>query len=117
MMQIWQKQHPNSHAKGYYEFVGTKARSRVIFRFNINSFRNGYKISDLLKMDLSIYAIKVGRSSIESLNVNKELGVNVSVVPRDNPSYEGVSENESVAVNNQMLDVFDVLLAGVEAND
>lgn len=105
------------HAKGYYEFVGTKARSRVIFRFNINSFRNGYKISDLLKMDFSIYAIKVGRSSIESLNVNKELGVNVSVVPRDNPSYEGVSENESVAVNNQMLDVFDVLLAGVEAND
>lgn len=25
------------HAKGYYEFVGTKGRSRVILRFNINS--------------------------------------------------------------------------------
>lgn len=47
------------HAKGYYEFVGTKGRSRVILRFNINSFRNSYTISDLLKMDLSIYAIKV----------------------------------------------------------
>lgn len=42
------------HAKGYYEFVGTKGRSRVILRFNINAFRNSYTISDLLKMDLSI---------------------------------------------------------------
>ena len=38
------------HAKGYYEFVGTKGKSRVILRFNINSFRNSYTISDLLKM-------------------------------------------------------------------
>lgn len=105
------------HAKGYYEFIGTKGRSRVIFRFNINSFRNGYKISDLLKMDLSIYAIKVGRSSIENLDVNKELGVNISVVPKDNPTYEETTESEYVVVDNQVLDVFDVLLAGVEAND
>ena len=42
------------NAKGYYEFVGTKARSRVVLRFNINAFRNSYTISDLLKMDLSI---------------------------------------------------------------
>lgn len=49
------------NAKGYYEFVGTKGNSRVILRFNINSFRNGYTISDLLKMDLSVYAIKVGK--------------------------------------------------------
>lgn len=70
------------HAKGYYEFVGTKGRSRVILRFNINSFRNSYTISDLLKMDLSIYAIKVGRTSLENLNVNKELGMKVSLIPR-----------------------------------
>lgn len=46
------------NAKGYYEFVGTKGKSKVILRFNINSFKNGYTISDLLKMNLSIYAIK-----------------------------------------------------------
>ena len=46
-------------------------------------------ISDLLKMDLSIYAIKVGRTSIANLNVNKELGMDISVVPRDNPDYDG----------------------------
>ncbi len=105
------------HAKGYYEFVGTKSRSRVILRFNINSFRNGYTISDLLKMDLSIYAIKVGRTSLENLNVNKELGMNVSIIPKDNPSYESATETEDTASRNPILDVFDVLLAGVEAND
>lgn len=105
------------HAKGYYEFVGTKGRSRVILRFNINSFRNGYTISDLLKMDLSIYAIKVGRTSLENLNVNKELGMNVSIIPRDNPSYENNAETEDASSNSPILDVFDVLLAGVEAND
>ena len=103
------------HAKGYYEFVGTKGRSRVILRFNINSFRNGYTISDLLKMDLSIYAIKVGRTALENLNVNKELGMNISLVPKDNPSYDGISETEDTTSNNLILDVFDVLLAGVEA--
>lgn len=105
------------HAKGYYEFVGTKGKSRIILRFNNNSFKNGYTISDLLKMDLSIYAIKVGRTSLENLNVNKELGMNVSILPKDNPSYEPSEETDNAALNSPILDVFDVLLAGVEAND
>lgn len=105
------------HAKGYYEFVGTKGRSRVILRFNINSFRNSYTISDLLKMDLSIYAIKVGRTSLENLNVNKELGMKVSLIPKDNPSYEPNADAEEAAAISPTLDVFDVLLAGVEADD
>ena len=104
------------HAKGYYEFVGTRGKSRVILRFNINSFRNSYTISDLLKMDLSIYAIKVGRTSLENLNVNKELGMNVSVIPKDNPSYEQNSDTEESSKDSPVLDVFDVLLAGVEAD-
>lgn len=105
------------NAKGYYEFVGTKGRSRVILRFNINSFRNSYTISDLLKMDLSIYAIKVGRTSLDNLNVNKELGMKVSIIPKDNPSYEPSNETEESTVSSPVLDVFDVLLAGVEADD
>lgn len=105
------------HAKGYYEFVGTKGRSRVILRFNINSFRNSYTISDLLKMDLSIYAIKVGRTSLENLNVNKELGMKVSLIPKDNPSYEPNADTEEAAATSPTLDVFNVLLAGVEADD
>lgn len=105
------------HAKGYYEFVGTKGKSRVILRFNINSFRNSYTISDLLKMDLSVYAIKVGRTYLENLNVNKELGMKVSLIPKDNPSYEQNTDTEESSDTSPLLDVFDVLLAGVEADD
>ena len=105
------------NAKGYYEFVGTKARSRVVLRFNINAFRNSYTISDLLKMDLSIYAIKVGKTAIENLNVNKELRMDVSILPKDNPSYEESTEEDNDTSKDAILDVFDVLLAGVEADD
>ena len=105
------------NAKGYYEFVGTKGRSKVVLRFNINSFKNGYTISDLLKMNLSIYAIKVGRTTLDKLNVSKELDMDVSFIPKDNPSY--LDENKPEEENNgrKILDVFDVLLAGVESDD
>ena len=105
------------HAKGYYEFVATKGKSRVILRFNINSFRNSYTLSDLLKMNLSIYAIKVGRTTLDMLNVNKELGMNVSIIPKDNPSYTPGNQVDEPDAHSQALDVFDVLLAGVEADD
>lgn len=105
------------NAKGYYEFVGTKGKSKVILRFNINSFKNGYTISDLLKMNLSIYAIKVGRTTLDMLNVSKELEMDVSIIHKDNPSYEERNEVEDDITSQKILDVFDVLLAGVEAVD
>lgn len=105
------------NAKGYYEFVGTKNNSKVILRFNINSFRNGYTIADLLKMYLAIYAIKVGRTTLNMLDVNKELDMKVSIIPKDNPSYEADSEGDNPTTTDKMLDVFDVLLAGVETDD
>lgn len=62
-------------------------------------------------------AIKVGRTSLENLNVNKELGMKVSLIPKDNPSYEPNADAEEAAATSPTLDVFDVLLAGVEADD
>ena len=105
------------NAKGYYEFVGTKGKSKVILRFNINSFKNGYTISDLLKMHLSIYAIKVGRTTLDMLNVSKELDMDVSIIPKDNPSYADEEATEEKNNGHRAADVFDVLLAGVEADD
>ncbi len=104
-------------AKGYYEFVGTKNKSKIILRFNINSFKNGYTISDLLKMNLCIYAIKVGKTTIEKLKVNKELDMENSVFTKDNPSYREEEPVEKVDTANRLLDVYDVLFAGVESND
>lgn len=104
-------------AKGYYEFVGKKNKSTVIFRFNMKSFKNNYKVTDLLRMDISIYAIKVGKSSIDQLNFNNEFDIQTTT--KDNPSYS--RKTSSTTENNKdtakLLDVYDVLLAGVEVND
>lgn len=103
------------NAKGYYEFVGIKEGKKEIFRFNIKSFKNNYKAPDLLKMDIVIYAIKVGKSSIEQLNFNSEFEIDNVISRKDNPVYQKNEVKESNEIDNEPLDVYDVLLAGVEA--
>ena len=101
--------------KGYYEFVGTSGQKKVILRFNINSFKNNYKITDLLKMDLSIYAIKVGITSIDKLNFNNELDIDLTG-KKDNPSYRKDDSFNGKRKSSLQLEVYDVLLAGVETD-
>ena len=104
-------------AKGYYEFIGTNDKETVIFRFNIKSFKNNYKVTDLLKMDVSIYALKVGTSSIDKLDLNSELDIDSSFGVKDNPTYR---KQDKVIINPDLhkpLDVYDVLLTGVESDD
>lgn len=106
------------NAKGYYEFVGEKNDDRVIFRFNIESFKNNYKVTDLMKMDVVIYAIKVGKSSIEKLNINNEFEIEGNMLKEDNPDYENLKKmSDSTNEDEKEVDVYDVLLAGVEVND
>lgn len=104
------------HAKGYYELLGIRGKNKVVFRFNINSFKNGYTINDLLKMDLCIYAIKVGKTTIDKLNVKEELGMEYNTYSKTNPSYEEEIVKEEKH-DDKLLDVYDVLLAGVEYCD
>lgn len=105
--------------KGYYEFIGEKENECIVLRFNINSFKNNYKISDLLKMDLTIYAIKVGKTSLGQLNINNELSLDENLtIKKDNPSYSKTDVRESSNIDvDAELEVFDVLLAGVEKHD
>lgn len=105
------------NAKGYYEFVGICNKKNVIFRFNIKSFKNNYKATDLQKMDISIYAIKVGKSSIEKLNFNNEFEIEENFSRKDNPEYQRKEKEPEDKSNTEELDVFDVLLAGVEVDD
>lgn len=105
------------NAKGYYEFIGTSEDKKVIFRFNIKSFKNNYKAADLQKMDISIYAIKVGTSTIEKLNFNNEFEIEDNYSRKDNPEYEKKEKEKKDETIKENLPVFDVLLAGVEAND
>lgn len=107
--------------KGYFEFVGEKGDEKVILRFNINAFKNNYKISDLLKMNLSIYGIKVGKTTLEKLNINNELNLDEKItLGKDNPSYvedKDKDKDEEQEDKKKELDVYDVLLAGVEKDD
>lgn len=68
-----------------------------------------------MKMDIAIYAIKVGRTALSNLNFNKEFDLE-ETVKVDNPSYtkEDIIPEEN---DNSVVDVYDVLLAGVEIND
>lgn len=106
------------NAKGYYEFIGSKGNSQVVLRFNIKSFKNNYMISDLLKMNLSIFAIKVGDTTLEMLDINNELNLDLPKLTVDNPNYQ---ENDNLSDEKKnpqkKLPVFDVLLAGVESDD
>lgn len=107
-------------AKGYFEFIGEKDSKKVIFRFNIKSFKNNYKVTDLLKMDVSIFAIKVGTSSLDKLDIYNELDVDASITSvKDNPNYQKNNTLEQLesTKTNQLLDVYDVLLTGVELDD
>lgn len=104
-------------AKGYYEFVGNNNLERVIFRFNIKSFKNNYKATDLLKMDISIYAIKVGTSSLDKLNINSELDIDPLSTVKDNPTYCKRDKKTVDSDKDKPLEVYDVLLAGVESDD
>ena len=101
-------------AKGYYEFVGSCGERKVIFRFNIKSFKNNYKVIDLLKMDINIYAIKVGTSTLRKLNFNSEF--DIPAATKSNPTYHRNSlQHEPLDPDEtSILDVYDVLLAGVE---
>jgi len=104
-------------AKGYYDFVGDNGKEKVIFRFNIIAFKNNYKVTDLLKMDISLYAVKVGMSSIDKLDLNSELDINSMYTYKDNPTYHKEDKTEKDKDANTPLPVYDVLLAGVEFDD
>ena len=80
----------------------------MLLRFNANAFRNNYNISDLTKMDLAYYAIKVGTCDISRLDMSKEFDFS----KKKPTSYDVIGEDIETQTND--LDVYDVILAGVE---
>ena len=103
-------------AKGYYEFLGDSGNEQVVFRFNRESFKNNYKVTDLLRMNLVIYAVGVGTCNLDDLDVNNELNVQHAVLVT-NPDYEPAGDETDDSGTDREYEVYDVLLAGVKAND
>ena len=99
-------------AKGYYEMVGEDplTRTKCILRFNIRAVRNSYGLADLGRMDLTFHGILVGKASEDGLTINAELSQGSETAP---PSAADVLDDEQPQDKN-LLDVYDVILAGVE---
>jgi len=99
-------------AKGYYELVGRNAETgtKCILRFNIRAFRNSYGLTDLSRMDLVFHGVLVGKTSEENLGMQAEMA-QVSGV--EMLTAKDIADGTSTTVD-ALLDVFDVVLAGVE---
>ena len=98
-------------AKGYYELLGESSDGTTrVLRFNIKAFRNNYGLTDLGRMRLLFQGVLVGQTSEHALGMQAEMsgGSNeASVTAAD--LVDG-----KPAVNEELLDVYDVILAGVE---
>ena len=102
-------------ARGYYEMILELSEETVILRFNIKAFRNNYKISDITKMNLTYYTVGVGKYAQEKLDINKEFQVfeNNTISAEEALNTLTLDENN---VKNNLVDVYDVVLAGVSKN-
>ncbi|MDT9539527.1 DUF6414 family protein [Streptococcus mutans] len=97
--------------KGYFELLGYNNEHKLerIFRFNIDSFKNNYRIQDLIKMNLCLYSLKVGTASIDDLAFESQFNLN-----KNQLSFSGLQDKESKEDFNKKYPVYDVILAGVK---
>lgn len=95
---------------GYFELIGRNMSGEIerIFRFNINSFKNNYRIQDLAKMNLTLYSIKVGKTKLSDLDFMAKFNPQ-----NNNLSFSGITDNLETE-NEKEFPVFDVILAGVK---
>lgn len=97
--------------RGYYEFIADTPNGEVILRFNSTAFRNHYTLSDLPKMILTFYAVKVGKVSRRSLQLEQEFQFGTQ-----NGTKRLSYIDDDSATQQEELEVYDVVLAGVVDN-
>lgn len=95
--------------KGYYEFLATNGKEQVIIRFNISSFKNNYKINNILGMNLLLYGVNVGSAEKDDFSIEKEFEQNES----KEITADEILEVTSKAPEHKKLKIYDIVLAGV----
>lgn len=112
-----------SDAKGYYELISQDEEEKAVFRFNINSLRNNYRLNDLTKMDITIIGIKVGECTEEQLEWEAEFNEKKNEQKPERKSRvvniieTELQNGEKVPDVIKKLDIYDVILAGVVNNE
>ena len=102
-----------AEAKGYYELLGRNKNSNkpnCVLRFNINAFRNNYRLVDLSRMNLVFYGVEVGKTSEQNLSMQAEMSGNS--LPNDTLTALDIEDGKQE--DHSQLKVYDVVLAGVE---
>lgn len=107
--------------KGYYELkaneVDKQSKERIyILRLNAESFRNNYKLTDLLNMNLTYYGIKVGKMSLDKMEFQHTFNINEksSITPQQVfLEIEQEKHTLKAKIDCNEYDVIDVILAGV----
>lgn len=94
-------------AKGYYELILEGNKIKKVLRFNLSSFKNSYSLADLLKMNLTYHAIKVGKINLDLLDIQNEFLPQNNEISIDNFIEQKQENIEFIA------EVYDVILAGV----
>lgn len=93
---------------GYYEIKGIGSNNKeMIIRFNISGLRNNYTLSDLTKMDIKLFGIKVGE--VDSIDLRFD--TMIDRLSNQNQSQLGVDFDEEQ--NDDKIPIYDVLVAGV----
>ncbi|MGK0606362.1 DUF6414 family protein [Enterococcus gilvus] len=107
--------------KGYYELIGQKTNdfevdelSTRIFRFNIDSFKNNYRLQDLRRMKLTIYSIYVGDTKLSELNFETEFELDSKKSELDFKGLVLDEEEKDDVKKDRIVPVYDVILAGVK---
>lgn len=97
-------------AKGYYEMVGANndKTKEVVMRFNLSGLRNNYRLNDLTKMNITLYGVCVGKCKKSDLWIENELR-------SSNPEEDvDMLAEHNIPTNDKELELYDILLAGVE---
>lgn len=104
-----------NNLQGYLECNAVKdGKTSAILRFNSTSFRNNYRLADIINMDLQYYGVKVGATDTSTL---RSLGLDLT-----NSHVDTQDELNSLlkstgytgaAPGSEKLDVYDIILAGV----
>lgn len=97
--------------RGYYQMLlNGEEHPTCVLRFNITAFKNNYSLADLSKMNLSYFGVKVGTCTEDQLSMEKEFEFEKE---KKMTSAIEVVTGEKTKYKNQLLDVYDIVLAGV----
>ena len=97
-----------SRGRGYYEFIALLDGNETIFRFSSTAFRNNYTMSDIPKMQLSLYAVNVGKIDKKKLDLTSEFQFGVTTKNRIEYDTGANKNGEPLEI-----DVYDVIVAGI----